>query len=91
MSDAVLTEAREAWTRLRNRERASWSDWLAVGRAIAIGRIEALRAAKTNKAVGSTYNKAMRSWLHENGLAGVTAQERHAVLNILEHLPAIEA
>jgi hypothetical protein len=33
----------------------------------------------------------MRSWLHENGLAGVTAQERHAVLNILEHLPAIEA
>jgi hypothetical protein len=70
---------------------ATWDDWLAVGRAIAIGRTEALRIAKTNKPLGSDYNKAMRAWLHDNGLAGITAQERHSILNVLEHLPAIEA
>jgi hypothetical protein len=48
---------------------ATWDDWLAVGRAIAIGRTEALRIAKTNKPLGSVYNKAMRAWLHDNGLA----------------------
>ena len=33
---ADIEAGRNAWARLRERERASWSDWLAVGHALAI-------------------------------------------------------
>jgi hypothetical protein len=86
-----IAEGRAAWSRLRQHERASWSDWLAVGRALAVGRTIALKFAKTNRAVGTTYNRAMRLWLADNGLADVIAQERYRVLLIIEQLDAIEA
>jgi hypothetical protein len=60
MSGDVITEGREAWGRLQVREHATWDDWLAVGRAITIGRTEAMKAANTNRAVGTRYNRAMR-------------------------------
>jgi hypothetical protein len=43
----AIAAGRAAWTRLRERERATWADWLDVGRALAIGRTAALTAAGT--------------------------------------------
>jgi hypothetical protein len=71
-----IAEGRAGWSRLRQRERTSWQDWLAVGRALAIGRTFALKIAKTNRAVGTTYNRAMGQWLRDNGLA--TSRRRSA-------------
>ena len=79
-----------AWERLRDHDRATWSDWLAVARALAIGRTAALKAAATNKCVGTRYNAAMGAWLRHNGLDGVTNQERYRALLILENLGEIE-
>jgi hypothetical protein len=86
MTDAAITEGREAWQRLKSRERKDWQDWLAVGRAIEIGKATALKAAATNRPVGSKYNRAMGQWLRDNGLADVNAQERYRLLLILEKL-----
>jgi len=33
----IVEQARSAWERLRSRRRATWDEWLAVGRAIIIG------------------------------------------------------
>ena len=70
--NTTIAAGRDAWQRLRERERATWSDWLIVGRALIIGRTEALiigrtealKIAKTNCPVGSRYNSAMGRWLH---------------------------
>ena len=86
-----IAEGREAWARIRGHERKDWLDWLAVGRALVIGRTEALKIAQTNRPVGSRYNRTIACWLHENGLADVCAQERYRILLIIENLEAIES
>jgi hypothetical protein len=84
----TIEAGRAAWARLRG-DRKSWTDWLAVARAIEIGKAEVMKAAKTNRAVGTTYNRLMGEWLCNQGLEGVTASERFRLLKILEHLTEI--
>lgn len=88
--EAALLDGRAAWARLRG-ERKSWRDWVRVARALAIGRTAVMEAVKTNRPVGSKYNSAMRAWLRDNGLDGISTQERYRALLVLENLAAIEA
>jgi hypothetical protein len=88
--DAV-SDGVAALSRLRERERTSWADWITVGRALIIGRAVSLRTAETNKPLGSRYNAAMGKWLREHDLDGITNQERYRALLVLENLPAISA
>lgn len=90
-ADDAVAVGIAAWARLRDHERATWADWLDVARALAIGRTVALKAAATNKCVGSKYNAAMGTWLRASGLDGVVAQERYRLLLILQNIEAIEA
>jgi hypothetical protein len=90
-TEHIVTNGRAAWARLPDHERRSWSDWIAVGHALVIGRTKAMQKAKTDKPLGSTYNHAMGQWLHANGLADIAAQERYRLLLIIENLGAIEA
>ena len=88
--DAV-SDGVAAWSRIRERERASWADRVAVGRALIIGRAVSLGTAETNRPVGSRYNRAMGQWLREHDLADINNQERYRCLLVLENLPAISA
>jgi hypothetical protein len=81
--------ARAAWQRLRN-ERQTFADWVLIGRALAIGRAVIMRQANANKPAGLRYNRMMAQWLRENGLAGISNQERYRAVLVLENLPAIE-
>jgi hypothetical protein len=47
-------------------------------------------AANANRPLGTRYNHAMGKWLRENGLDGITNQERYRALLCLENLEAIE-
>jgi hypothetical protein len=89
VDDAVAIGA-AAWARLRDHDRATWSDWLAVARALAVGRTTALNIAGANRPIGTRYNLAMASWLRENDLADVVAQERYRLFLILRNLDAVE-
>ena len=42
-----IAEGRNAWERLKSRERKSWNNWVAVARAIEIGKAASLKAAAT--------------------------------------------
>jgi|SRR5580658_1241650 hypothetical protein len=44
-------------------EGQQWSDWLAIGRLMAIGRNKAMLRSGTNEPVGARYNKAFAEWL----------------------------
>jgi hypothetical protein len=82
---------RAAWERIREHARRSWGDWLAVGRALQIGRALALEAAGIDVPYGKRYTEAMGRWLAENGLDAIGQQVRHRVLSCMDNLPEIEA
>jgi hypothetical protein len=50
-----------------------------------IGRAAAMKAANTNRAVGTRYNKAMGRWLRDNGLSDISAQERYRALLVIDN------
>jgi hypothetical protein len=93
VTDSVdnVAAGRAAWARPRDRDRATWSDWLDVARALAVGRVETMKAANTHSPVGSTYNRLMGAWLKQHGFADINNQERYRALRCLENLDAIEA
>jgi hypothetical protein len=86
-----IAEGREAWARIRESGKRDFNDWILVAHALQIGRAASLAAARTNRAVGTTYNRAMSAWLREAGLGDVNNQERYRALQVLENLPAISA
>jgi hypothetical protein len=86
-----VAAGRAAWERIKGRDRATWGDWIDVARSLAIGRAETMKAANTNRPVGTTYNRIMGQWLKQHGFDGINSQERHRALRCLENLGAIEA
>ena len=90
-ADDTVTARAVAWAQIRDQSRNNFDDWIAVARALAIGRSAALNAAATNRAVGTKYNREMGRWLRDNGLDGISNQERYRVGRILENLPAISS
>jgi hypothetical protein len=90
IDDPTVEAGREAWVRLRDRERKTWQDWLQVGYALQIGRSAALKAAGTNAPFGKTYTKAMGEWLRANQLDDIGQQVRHRLLQCIENIIAIE-
>jgi hypothetical protein len=89
--DDAIEASSASWQRIKDHGRKDWDDWLRVARALLIGRTAALKAADTNRCVGSKYNAAMAAWLRENGLDDVVAQELYRLFLILEDLTEIEA
>jgi hypothetical protein len=88
--ESDIAAARAAWQRLRN-ERQTFADWVLIGRALAIGRAVIMKAAGTNRMVGSRYNRMMGAWLAANGLEGLTPAERYRAVMVVENLAAITA
>jgi hypothetical protein len=85
-----IAAGRAAWERIKGRDRATWGDWIDVARSLAIGRAETMKAANTNRPVGTTYNRLMGQWLKQHSLDDVGTQERYRALLILENLAEIE-
>jgi len=90
MTDNVA-EGRAAWERLRRVGTTSWQDWTLVARALAVGREQAMKTAKSNRPYGPAYTRAMRQWIDDNGFSAIPQTERYACHRLLENLPAITA
>ncbi|MBR1298553.1 hypothetical protein [Bradyrhizobium sp. AUGA SZCCT0042] len=89
-NDNAVTIGREAWHRLRERERKSWSDWLAVGQALAIGRAASLKAAGCRSPFGKRYVAIQGEWLRSEGFSDIGQQVRCILMKCVEHAAEIE-
>jgi hypothetical protein len=88
MSDPIQA-GQEAWVRLKAHQ--TWSDWKVLGTAVAGGRAEAMREARTNRPAGRRYNESFCVWLTANKFADIGKTTRARLLQCMEKIDAIEA
>ena len=89
--DEIISAGRDAWSRLQTHQRTSWNDWVLIGRALLVGRRDAMLDAKANIPMGMRYNRIFSAWLRANGLDGISGQDRYKIIECLEHDVEIEA
>ncbi len=90
LNSLAVIEAQAAWRRIRERDKATFDDWLAIGRALIAGRHDCMAKAGVNKPYGPAYQKLMRTWLDEHGLADIDSHERVGAIHCVEHQAEIE-
>jgi hypothetical protein len=83
-----IKRGQDAWQ--RHKSDATWTDWLAIGEALDIGRSDAMAAAGTNKPEGSRYNKLFGKWLKDHGFDDIDQGDRKRLFDVLEHRSEIE-
>jgi hypothetical protein len=66
-SQRVVDAGREAWRSLRKDE--TWEKWLAIGRAVEVGRNEIMRFLHTNRPAGAQWSRTFGQWLEATGFA----------------------
>src|SRR6516162_2676481 len=84
----VCTAGSKAWVRLKKNK--TWSDWLAVGAALQIGREVSMHYAGVNKPEGKGYNIAFGEWLTEYKLDDMDKADRSRLFSVMDELPRIE-
>jgi len=78
----------EAWSRLTRCQ--LWADWLLVGEALDVGRMEAMRSAHVNRPKGRRYNQDFGDWLKANHFDSIHKTTRSQLFKCLEHRKEIE-
>jgi hypothetical protein len=87
-AERVVERGRQAWRSLRNDE--TFEKWIAIGRAIEIGRNEMMRLLHSNRPAGAQWSRVFGAWLSENGFDEIDKGVRSRLQNCLDNLPAIE-
>ena len=88
-SQLVVDRGRQAWKSLKSDE--TWEKWVAIGRAIEIGRNETMRALHTNQPKGGQWGRVFGAWLDENGFDEIDKGVRSRLQNCLDHQTEIDA
>lgn len=83
----VIAEAQEEW-RLKKSDR-DWDGWVRIGRALLLGRHQAMAEAQTNDPIGKRYNHAFGRWLRDNDFADMDKSDRSRLMDCLDHLEDI--
>jgi hypothetical protein len=84
-----IQAGQNAWARLKAHQ--TWSDWKVLGTAVAGGRVEAMREARTNRPAGRRYSESFCAWLTANKFADIGKTTRARLLQCMENIDAIEA
>jgi hypothetical protein len=88
MLDECIRAAQEAWKRLSSGH--TRRDWMLVGKALQLLRIEAMHTAHCNKPEGRRYNQEYSDLLKANGFDGVDKATRSRLFAILDNSAEIE-
>ena len=86
--DRVCRQGKEAWERLATDQ--SWTDWIAVGEALLIGRTQAMAEAETNVPAGKGYNQAFSRWLKKYELHKMDSGDRTRLFEVMDNRLEIE-
>lgn len=92
MSDeADIESGLAAWARIRERSKATFSDWIEVGRMLIAGRSLCMKRANCNSPYGPGYQRFIREWLEQHGLQEIDSHERRGAIVCVENFAEIEA
>jgi hypothetical protein len=84
----VIRAGRDAWEQINKAQ--SFSGWVAVGKALAVGRDFALRATGANRPEGRHYCAEFSTWIEQHGFAGMQKSVRSVAIELAENITAIE-
>jgi hypothetical protein len=84
----VIRAGRDAWAEI-NRA-ASFTGWVAVGKALAVGRDFALRVTGANRPEGRRYCAEFSQWIEQHGFAGMQKSVRSVAIELAENIEAVE-
>jgi hypothetical protein len=87
--EATVRAGREALQRLRASK--DYDDWIVVGKALAVGREHAKRAAGVTRPFGKPYVMAFSTWTKTNHFAEIHKSVRGVLLKIIDNLAEIDA
>lgn len=79
---AAIAAATEAWDRLKRKK--TLKDWLAIGRALMLGRQRAMLEAGTDHPEGKGYSQAFSRFLADNRLGEIHKRDRANLLHVME-------
>jgi hypothetical protein len=88
-ADDPVTFGRAAWQRLKTGR--DWQDWVAVGKALLVGRDEAMSEAKAKKPSGRKYSALFDVWLQRHDFDDINANDRSQLMRLVEQLADVEA
>jgi hypothetical protein len=84
----VIERGRLAWTQIKtDRE---WRDWVRIGKALAIGRTEAMRQAHSNEPKGKRYSAQFSAWLNAKGFGDMDQGDRARLFLCMDRLADVE-
>jgi hypothetical protein len=89
-TDEIVSRGRDAWDRVKKHSRMIWTDWLAIGEAIQVGRSEAMRRSGANQPAGRGYNETFSRWLGANGFGDMDKGARSRLFDIMENRSDVE-
>jgi hypothetical protein len=85
----VIAAGRAAWAKLKHDE--TWTDWVAVGRALSAGKAAMMGYLRTNNPAGRQWSKHFGGWLRESGFDEIDKGVRSRLEKCMDHLAQIEA
>jgi hypothetical protein len=105
LPDSDLTEAAEAQARVQERrvlrrgldewreinKAESFDGWKAIGAALHVGKLRAIRVTRSNAGWGSAYSKEFGRWMREYGFGTMAKSVRSVAIELHENAKAIEA
>lgn len=80
--------AQAAWKRLSSGH--TRDDWVLVGKALQMLRVEAMRSAHTNKPEGRRYNQEYSDLLRANGFDGIDKATRSRLFAVFDNIAEID-
>jgi hypothetical protein len=87
----VVNAGVEAWRRRKADVRACWDDHVLIGKALLVGRAEAMALAGKNTPAGKAYNNHFSHWLREHHFDDIDPADRAKLMTMVENLAEIEA
>jgi hypothetical protein len=94
--EAIAVEAAEAAAKIKTirlgrdaleaiNKAQSFSSWLAIGAALAIGKAHALKVTGANAAWGRNYSREFGAWIKQHGFERMPAATRSVAVELHEH------
>ena len=85
----IIRAGRDAWEQIAQAQ--SFTAWVAIGRALSVGKQYALRVTGANSVRSRRYCLAFSRWMRDHGFGDMTASVRSVAIELHENLAAIEA